>query len=159
MLYADPGRRTKRDNAGDPTGLLRQALRLIDEYFAGGGNYCNTAASTKKGFGNISQPLKIIGSPSRTRTYNLVVNFIVVNPRLGCGPGARSFWAKSIGLPISDFELWISDLLGPLFFNAHSAIYNPQFQWPARSMKWKPPHGCCPEGPCPRAWHQIEGHL
>jgi phosphatidylethanolamine-binding protein (PEBP) family uncharacterized protein len=33
-----------------------------------------SAASTKKGLEEISQPLEIIGSPSRTRTYNLVVN-------------------------------------------------------------------------------------
>jgi hypothetical protein len=78
---------------------------------------------------------------------------------LGCGPGARTFWAKGIGLSISDFELWISDFSGPLFFNPHSAIYNPQFRWPARSMKWKPPYDFCPEGPCPRAWHQTEGPL
>jgi hypothetical protein len=38
--------------------------------------------------------------------------------------------------------------------------------WPARAMKWKLPpvvgshrHDFCPEGPCPRAWLQIEGHL
>jgi hypothetical protein len=26
-------------------------------------------------------------------------------------------------------------------------------------MKWKPPHGFCPEGSCPRAWHPVEGRL
>jgi hypothetical protein len=31
--------------------------------------------------------------------------------------------------------------------------------WPARSMKWKPPHDFCPEAPCPRAWHPTEVHL
>ncbi|KPK87478.1 MAG: hypothetical protein AMJ94_16875 [Deltaproteobacteria bacterium SM23_61] len=31
--------------------------------------------------------------------------------------------------------------------------------WPAWSREWKPPHGFCPEGPCPWAWHQSEGHL
>ncbi len=31
--------------------------------------------------------------------------------------------------------------------------------WPAWSMKWKPPHSFCPEGPCPRAWHSVENHL
>jgi hypothetical protein len=30
---------------------------------------------------------------------------------------------------------------------------------PAWTVKWKLPHGFCPEGPCPRAWHQAEGHL
>ena len=30
---------------------------------------------------------------------------------------------------------------------------------PARAMKWKPPHGFCAQGPCPRAWHPVEGHL
>jgi hypothetical protein len=26
-------------------------------------------------------------------------------------------------------------------------------------MKWKPPHDFCGQGPCPRAWHPMEGHL
>ena len=30
---------------------------------------------------------------------------------------------------------------------------------PARPMKWKSPHGFCPEDPCPRAWHPVEEHL
>jgi hypothetical protein len=30
---------------------------------------------------------------------------------------------------------------------------------PARPMKWKLPHDFCAEGPCPRAWHEIEGHF
>jgi len=59
---------------------------------------------------------------------------------------------------ISDFELRISDF-GVFFFNPHSAIYIPQFQRPARSRKWKPPHGFCAEGPWRRAWHRVEGHL
>jgi hypothetical protein len=43
-----------------------------------------------------------------------------------CGPGARSFWAKSIGPPISDFELWISGfgafVFQSAFRNLQSAI-------------------------------------
>jgi len=31
--------------------------------------------------------------------------------------------------------------------------------WPAWAMKWKLPHGFCPEGPCPRAWHQRKKAL
>jgi hypothetical protein len=31
--------------------------------------------------------------------------------------------------------------------------------WPARTMKWKPPHDFCPEAPWPRAWHPVEDHL
>jgi hypothetical protein len=42
--------------------------------------------------------------------------------RQACGPGERALRGKSIGLSISDFELWISDLLGLLFFNPHSAM-------------------------------------
>ena len=26
-------------------------------------------------------------------------------------------------------------------------------------MKREPPHGFCPVGPCPGAWHGTEGHL
>jgi hypothetical protein len=70
----------------------------------------------------------------------------------GQGPSAQ----KASAHWISDFELRILDFR---FFNPHSAINNPQFRWPASSMKWKPPHGFCAEGPCPRAWHPIEGHL
>jgi len=36
----------------------------------------------------------------------------------GCNPGARSFWAKSIGLSISDFELHISDFWTVVFQSA-----------------------------------------
>jgi hypothetical protein len=62
------------------------------------------------------------------------------------GQKASAHWISDFELRISDFEFF--------FFNPHSAINNPQFLWPAWSMKWKPPHGFCPEGPCPRAWHQ-----
>jgi hypothetical protein len=41
----------------------------------------------------------------------------------GCGPEARALRGKSIGLPISDFELRISDFLGSCF---HSAFRNLQ---------------------------------
>jgi len=61
-------------------------------------------------------------------------------------PPVAGFWVKSISLPILDFEFGISDLR--VFFS----IRIPQLHWPARSMKWKPLHGFCPEGPCPRAW-------
>jgi hypothetical protein len=44
---------------------------------------------------------------------------------------ARTFWAKSIGLPISDFEFQISDILRVLFFNPHSAIPIPKFRRPS----------------------------
>jgi hypothetical protein len=50
------------------------------------------------------------------------------------GREARALRAKSIGLPILDFELRISDF-GFFFFNPHSAINNSQFRRPARSKK------------------------
>jgi hypothetical protein len=55
----------------------RQALRMMDGFFAqakSAGNYCRPTAGPKKGGWNGSQPPEIAGSPSRTRTYNLVVN-------------------------------------------------------------------------------------
>jgi hypothetical protein len=50
-------------------------------------------------------------------------------------------------------------ILKIIFFNPHSAIYNPQFRGPARAMKWKLPHAFCVEVPYPRAWHPVEGRL
>ena len=97
----------------------------------------------------------------------------------GCGPGARTFCAKSIGragpLP-GGFDRLPQDTAGRagvtqfgirnvefgiLCFSFHSAFRNRHsaFWLPARSMKWKPPHDFCPEGPCPRACHPPEGHL
>ena len=84
MLQVDPKAADQTGQRGRADGAAQAGAAADGRVFCRGmvGNYCNTTASTKKGFGNISQPLKIIGSPSRTRTYNLVVNFILVNPRL-----------------------------------------------------------------------------
>jgi hypothetical protein len=57
---------------------------------------------------------------------------------------------------ISDFELRISDfgfLFQSAFRNQQSAIRWPPFH------EMEAPHGFCAEGPCPRAWHPIEGYL
>jgi hypothetical protein len=41
---------------------------------------------------------------------------------LGLWPGARSFWAKSIGLPISDFGFFEAFVFQSTFRNLQSAI-------------------------------------
>jgi hypothetical protein len=60
-------------------------------------------------------------------------------------------------------EFWISNcgfrIFWFFFFNPHSAIYIPQFQWPARSLESKVPHDFCMQCPCPRAGHRREGPL
>jgi hypothetical protein len=44
-----------------------------------------------------------------------------------CAQKASARWISDFELRISDFEFF--------FFNPHSAINNPQFLWPAQSMK------------------------
>jgi hypothetical protein len=65
----------------------KQALQLMDGYMEARmrGSTAILLQAQKKGAGNIIQPLDLIGSPSGTRTYNLVVNSLSARelPRWG----------------------------------------------------------------------------
>jgi len=111
-------------------------------------------------------------------------NFIEVNPRLcrgsrrwrdwhfrdawvvargqgASGQKASAGWALILEAPTGFRRMGRADhrATGRSRLPGENAFIEGSESWPDWTMKQEPPHGFCPEGPCPRAWHGTEGHL
>jgi hypothetical protein len=116
--------------------------------------YCGTAAKAGRNRENKLRPVVTEGS-------YLLEHFrdasVVARGQGASGQKASAGWAPILRAPTGFRRIRRADrATGRSPLPGENPFIRGSNAWPARSRMRKLPHGFCPGGPCPRAWHKTE---